>query len=513
MKSRRNQIILAIVALLVVGAIIAFIFTVTQGNLQTTIATTGVVRTNQSATLNWQNTGTVGAVDVKVGDVVTAGQELATLSPDQMPDNVISAEASLSADQQALDNLLNSNTPTVSATVTLQDARNALTLYQTNFPAIQAQYQAALVTAQNNLTTAQNQWTNIQNYQVSASDIAAAQATVNLAQSNLDSAKKAYDKVSNLPAGDPRIAAALTRLSDDETKLLSAQNKLYWYQTYPTAQDLNNAKANLMAAQSAVALAQQNWDSVKDGPDAAQLAVLQAAVTDAQNAYNLVKNGPNPSKVAAAKAKIAADQSIINTMKITAPFSGTITAVSNLPNDQVTSGAAAFQIDDMSRLLIDVTVAETDFPNVKLGQPVNLTFSALPGKKYTGKVEDISQVGTVSQGVVTFGVTVEITSADQNVLPGMTANVNIVIASANNVLIVPNNAISFSGGQTTVTVMYQGNQISVPVTAGISNTTNTAITGGGLRSGDVVVVNPSNTTTNRNNRRIFIGGPGGGFGG
>lgn len=340
----------------------------------------------------------------------------------------------------------------------------------------------------------------------------------------MQAAQKAYNKVSGLTVGDPRIAAALKRLSDDEFKLISAQNKLYWYQTYPTTQDINNANATLMAAQAAVAQAQQNWDAVKDGPNAAQQAVLQAAVSDAQNNYNQQKQGPKASDVAAAKAKISADQSIINTMEITAPFNGTITSVSVLPNDQVSgpttassssvasAGTTAFQIDDLSHLLVDVTVAETDISKIKVGQTVNVTFSALTGKKYTGKVTDVSQVGTVNQGVATFGITVEITNPDQNVRPGMSANVNIVTASAQNVLVVPNRAIQTSGGQRTVTVVFQGNQITVPVTVGLVGTTQTEITGGGLREGDVVVLYAATTTT-RNTGPRFIGpGGAGGFG-
>jgi RND family efflux transporter MFP subunit len=542
MKSRRNQITIGVIALLVVGAVVfAIIYTqakaqsstsslktaiVKQGNIASTIATTGVVRTQQTATLTWQNTGTVGSVNVKAGDVVTDGQLLASLSLDQMPANVVSAEASLAADQQALDNLLNSTTPQAKALQALQKAQDALTLYQTNFPSTQAMAQANLVTAQYNLTTAQNKYANILVAKPSQADIAAAEATVAIAQQNADSAQGAYEKVSGLKPGDPRITVALQNLSDTANKLVSAQRKLVWYQTYPTAQDIDTAKGNLMAAQSAVASAQQAWDLIKDGPNAAQLAVLQAAVNDAQNTYNLDKIGPNANDVAAAKAKISADQSVINTMEITAPFNGTITAVSVLPRDQVSGpttasatsvnapGTTAFQIDDLSHLLIDVTVPETNIAKLKLNQPVNVTFNALPGKTYTGNVTDVAQVGVASQGVVTFGVTVEVTSADQNVLPGMTANVNIVIASAKNVLIVPTRAITTSGGQRTVTVIFEGNQISVPVTVGLASGTDTEITGGGLKVGDVVVVNTTTTTTNPRVGGFGGGGPvgPGGFG-
>ena len=539
MKSRRNQIIIGVIALLVVGAVIfAIIYsqakaqsstsalataTVKQGNIASTIAATGVVRTQQTATLTWQNSGTVGSVNVKVGDVVTDGQVLAALSLDQMPANVVSAEASLAADQQALDNLMNSTTPQANALQGLQKAQDALTLYQTNFPSSQALAQSNLVTAQYNLTTAQNKYANILVAKPSPSDIAAAEATVAIAQQNANNAQTAYEKVSGLKTGDPKIAVALTNLSDTAKKLQSAQSKLLWYQTYPTAQDIQTANGNLMAAQAAVAQAQQSWDLVKDGPNAAQLAVLQAAVADAQNTYNLDKLGPNPNDVAAAKAKISADQSVINTMEITAPFNGTITAVSVLTRDQVDGpttasatsvnalGTTAFQIDDMSHLLIDVTVAETSIAKIKLNQAANVTFNALPGKTYTGKVTEVDQVGVASQGVVTFGVTVEVTSADQSVLPGMTANVNLVTASAQNVLIVPTRAITTSGGQRTVTVIFEGNQISVPVTVGLASTTESEITGGGLKAGDVVVLNAATTTTSGGNR-IFVGGGPGGFG-
>jgi hypothetical protein len=58
--------------------------------------------------------------------------------------------------------------------------------------------------------------------------------------------------------------------------------------------------------------------------------------------------------------------------------------------------------------------------------------------------------------------------------------------------------------------LFEGNQISVPVTVGIASATETEITGGGLKAGDIVVLNAVTTTTRRNG--VFVGGGPGGAG-
>ena len=84
--------------------------TIGRGNLTATVGATGTVRARQTATLVWQTTGKVDDVNVKIGDEVKAGDVLASLSKTSLPQNIILAEAELVSAQQALDNLLNSDT-------------------------------------------------------------------------------------------------------------------------------------------------------------------------------------------------------------------------------------------------------------------------------------------------------------------------------------------------------------------------------------------------------------------
>jgi multidrug efflux pump subunit AcrA (membrane-fusion protein) len=162
----------------------------------------------------------------------------------------------------------------------------------------------------------------------------------------------------------------------------------------------------------------------------------------------------------------------------------------------------------MSSVYIDLQVSEIDVNNLKLNQPATLTFDAIPDNQYTGVVTQIGIVGTVSQGVVNYPVTVRIDNPDPSVRPGMTAALSVVINQHENVLMVPNQAIRVSGNQRTVTVLFEGQQIPVPVTVGLSSDTETEVTGNQLREGDEVVINQSASTGTNNG---FRPGGGGGF--
>ena len=239
------------------------------------------------------------------------------------------------------------------------------------------------------------------------------------------------------------------------------------------------------------------------------LAVAKSQLDDAQRQYDEVKNGIAAQDLAAAQAAVDAAQATVNEINLSAPISGTVTEVDTPAGSIVSSGTVGARIDDLSSYYVDMVVSEVDINKIQLGQPAQLTFVAVPNKTYNGKVTAIGTVGTSTQGVVNFPVTVQITDADSSVKPGMSALVSIQIASDSNVLLVPNQAVHTTGNQQTVTVLYQGQLIPVPVTVGISNNTTTEITGGKLQEGDAVVLNSttgSQTTSGQSN------GGGRGFG-
>jgi RND family efflux transporter MFP subunit len=186
-----------------------------------------------------------------------------------------------------------------------------------------------------------------------------------------------------------------------------------------------------------------------------------------------------------------------------------------MPGDIVTAGTTALRIDDLSKLYIVLSISELDISSIKVGQDATITFDAITGKEYNGKVTQISMVANVSQGVVNYPVTVQISDPDESILPSMTASVSIIVAKTDNVLVVPNNALRTSNGQRTVTVLFEGQQVSVPVIVGLIGDTTSEVISDQLRDGDTVVLSGSTTIASGGGNgggEINFMGPGGDFG-
>jgi HlyD family secretion protein len=220
------------------------------------------------------------------------------------------------------------------------------------------------------------------------------------------------------------------------------------------------------------------------------LEVAQNNLDKARQDFEKYKDGPAPDDIAAAEARIAAAEATIKTSWIEAPFDGTITQAVPKPGDQVAPNALAFQLDDLSHLLVDVEVSEVDINRVEVGQKALLTFDAILGKEYQGKVTAVAPVGTSNQGVVDFNVTVEILDADEDVKPGMTSAVNIVVDQLDSVLLVPNRAVRLKEGKRVVYILDDGQVKTVEITLGATSDTVSEVIDGDLKVGDQIILNP-----------------------
>jgi HlyD family secretion protein len=235
----------------------------------------------------------------------------------------------------------------------------------------------------------------------------------------------------------------------------------------------------------------------------ADLALKKAQLDDAQRAYDRLKGGPNQDDLTAAQAQVDAAQATVNTASIISPINGTVTQAEPLPGDQVTTSQLGFRVDDLSTLLIDVQVSEVDINSVAVGQEATLNLDAISNRDYHGKVVEVSQAGDASSGAVNFTVTVEVTDADAAVKPGMTVAVTITTKDVTDQLLVPNRAVRTVNGARVVYILQNGQPVPVKVSLGVSSDTESAVTGGELKEGDLIVLNPPT---------VFEGGPFGGGG-
>lgn len=467
-KTALKKIILIVIAIIIVGggifgyiiyrnaqaakAAAASIETakLTKGDVQSTISVIGTVRARQTTTLYWETTGSVEHVNVKEGDMVKKGDILANLAPDSLPQSVITAQAELTNAQQDLEDLYikaeQSKTSAMQNIVTYEEAVRDAKYKLDNF---------LVPTNQKNMNAVE---------------------AVRVMEERLDKARQAFEP----------------------------------YKLDP----LDNSRRKQL--KEALDLAQSDYDAaVKRLKYEYDYDVARANLTKAMQDYEKYKDGPTSGEIEAAKARIAAAQATINTQWIKAPFDGIVTYVVPQVGDQVAQSSSlsdteAFRVDDLSRLFIDLDVAETDIGMVSPGQDALITFDALRNKEYHGKVDSVDMVGNTSSDVVNFTVTVEVTDADEFVRPGMTAEVDIVTETRKNVLLIPNQSIRIEDGKTVVYKMEAGESKPINVVVGISSDAFTELVEGDLKEGDTILLNPAAGSAAERMRRMFMGGGGGG---
>jgi HlyD family secretion protein len=239
--------------------------------------------------------------------------------------------------------------------------------------------------------------------------------------------------------------------------------------------DLAQAEFDVAAAAHAAALADRDQVKVKEH----QVAGAQAAVGQR-----------------AAQLRLAEVQR--SRMSIRSPIAGLVTR--RLANEgevvglgggsMVTLGGPLFTLVDLDRLYVRATVDEFDARQVRLGQEVRVTLEALPGRTLRGRLYKISPaVSGERQEARTFSVRVALEEGKEFVKPGMSADVEVIVARRRDAVFVPTQAILEREGKKRVYVVADGHARATTVKVGESNWSSTEILEG-LREGDRVVINP-----------------------
>lgn len=244
------------------------------------------------------------------------------------------------------------------------------------------------------------------------------------------------------------------------------------------------------------------------------------------------------AQLESARGLLKRDQTNLNFTIIRSPVSGIVV---NRVVDVGQTVAASFQTptliqiaQDLAKMQIDTSFAEADIGKIKDGQKVKFNVDAFPNRNFTGVVKQVRLNSTNTSNVVTYNVVVSVDNSDLTLLPGMTAYVNIAVASAQQSLLVPNAALRYkpkvddsasandgknkdaaktgerkrsrernSGGRNAggkngskaedstagkIYILKNGQPTMVKINVGITDGRFTAITGRGLAAGDKVIV-------------------------
>jgi HlyD family secretion protein len=204
-------------------------------------------------------------------------------------------------------------------------------------------------------------------------------------------------------------------------------------------------------------LAQLNTTALQD---ALKLAQVQLQQTEDSGTWDAIQ---------IAQAQVNQAQHNLDAATLTAPHSGTITAISgsigSTPGGSASGGF--IEITDMSTLSVLLSVNEADIGHVAHGNPIRFTVDAYGNRAFRGQVDSITLSGQTNNNIVTYPVSMSIDSSSlqgANLIPGMTADATITTMTRQNVLLIPNSAVSFAQGAVTQGLI-QLNQVQSALTS------------------------------------------------
>jgi HlyD family secretion protein len=403
---------------------------VERTTLRASVDATGSVAPETRLGLSFKSAGRVAEIMVEEGDQVKGGETLAKLETADLEQALIQAQASLAISEAQL-----AQTEEGASAEDLASARAAL-------ESALADYEEVKVGP-------------------SQEDITVAKADMEKARIALEKAQADYDKISwQAGIGATAQASTLQQASVDYERA-RAQYELTVDR--PTDSELKQAEAQIAQARATLA-------DLEEKPTPEELTIATAQVTQARSTLT--------------QAQLNLDEATL-----VAPFTATVADVNIEVGQIVNSGTPIIVLTDPTSYYVDLYIDETEIGQVQVGQPVVITPDAFPNEEIEGEVTAIKSIGTVSGGIVTYEVRVEIVPTEVLIRPDMTVSATVVVEEKENVLLIPNRAIRREGDVMYVEVLdpSDGTEVRrVAIATGASNDAVTEVTAG-LEEGDVVV--------------------------
>ncbi len=369
------------------------------------------------------------------------------------------------------------------------DALEKLKNIADNLPTDNSGVDEALVKAENYLVIIQDfasSLTDSLNSAITSSDMT--QSTINGYKSTASSARSSAGSAKS--AINTKRQAIVNQVTTNNSNILTAKNKI-------------------ISSQNSLAQAQNNLTIKKAGADQLDLRTKQISVSQAATS-------------------LANAQSKLSDYTIKATFDGIVTGIVSVSGYTASANTVLATVITKQQIA-NISLNEVDATNVKVGQKATLTFDAVSDLSITGNVVQMDAIGTVSQGVVSYGAKIALDTQDDRIKPGMSASANIILNAKADIVLVPSSAIKTSGSSSYVEVLKgvtssmpiasdgsvsanAGNLTQATIETGISDDTYTEVISG-LNVGDLVVtkivISTASTATSQTKSLMQLFGGGG----
>lgn len=302
-------------------------------------------------------------------------------------------------------------------------------------------------------------------------------------------------------------------------ELRAAQADLHAVEVGGTQEEVLTERSELVKAQAERDAAQRNLQAVRrlQQSGAASPAEVEAATNRQQKAdadVHLIESKlagrfstPEVEKVQAstqeAQAAYAAAQEVLRNSRITAPFTGTIYQLRVKTGSYVNAGDLILQMANLNNIVVRAFVDEPDIGRLAKDEKVQVTWDAVPGRTWEGKLTRIPAAITTVGSRAVGEVTCEIPNADHKLLPNINVNVSIVTSQRESVLTVPREAVHDFDGRHVVYEIENGKIKAQDVETGTSNLTRVEILSG-IAEGTQIALGASNAQPLHNGMEVKV---------
>lgn len=454
---------------------------VAQGTIISTVSGSGQVGTTDQVNLTSSVSGNLTSLPVIEGQSVKAGQVIATIDSSQ-------AALDLQNAQTALSDLIDPNSDqSLQTKDALQTAQQGYTQsvqtlakdYTSGYSDITTSFTDLLnvLSSLNTMIDTSGGYLNetdtrymgdvVVNYREQA------MASLSTAQNAYDSAFSTY-KMTPSTSSTSSIAALMATtynvVNDTAQAVRDTKTTVDYIKNNnleKTTGDSATPETNLNSWTNTMNSDLSNLLSTQNNISADENNITSAAsnVIEKQDALNSLQD-PNSTTITSAQLAVAQKQQAYDNYTITSPFDGSVAKLDIQTTDKTISNGEAIATVITDKQVANITLNEVDASKVKLGQKATMTFDAVDGLTLTGTVTQIDLIGTVTQGVVNYGVQITFDENSDQVKSGMTVTADIDTDVVTDVIEVPNTAIKTSGSTSYVQTV----DASVPVSTNAGET-------------------------------------------
>lgn len=515
---------------------------VVRGDVIQTVSATGQVKAASDIRLNFKIIGRLNSINYDVGDIVEAGDVLATLRSTDLQINVSRARANLQEAQANLQKIVAGATAEeiAIAQAELDKALANLASAQSDLETNNLVYGQALENAKADLLTdiksalskveiSLQEVNDTLIYEGDANNFTTSNlALQQLVEDGYDSsitklamANSAYE-LAVVNGTDQNLSLAFDRASSvllsTQTTLSNLRSLLNYVLTNAVLSqsdlttlksiintELTTTNASISTVQGSnqdLFNAQINFDTKVTQAENAIFSAEKSVATARANLALKTASARSEdialaqAQVTKAEADLEAALNDLSETSITAPQAGVITAVNYEIGEQTTLATPVIEMSATNGFKIEVDIPESDIAKVEVGDIVDVTLDAFDDEDlFHAEVVSIDPSETEIQDVIYFRVTAvfsEDQSADvaglvDRIKPGMTANIEIKTAEAKNVLLVPFRAVREVDNQRYVEVLENGQAVRRNVSIGLRGEEGDVEIISGLEEGELVI--------------------------